>query len=819
MDEYVAEAAKTPGTTPTAPARRRRTGRWVAVLTAVPVLAGVVQTLPATAADTTVRPAAQAVRPAAPAAPAADEAEKTSVSINRLTPSVPEKGGTVTVSGRVSNRSRTAVTDARVALRPGARLSARSAISEAASRTGSVPGVDGAELDGEGSAEIGDIPAGTDRSFTLSVPVEELSLDEAGVYQLGVSLSGRTRDEPYDHVLGIDRTFLPWQPSAPDTATQLAFLWPLISSSHVTALTESGRRDQTPILRDDELAAEIAPGGRLQQLVALGSDLPVTWVVDPDLLASVEAMATKPYKVLGENGETVPGKGRNHARQWLADLTRAVEGEEVVALPFGDPDLASIAHRGKNVAGVLSHLGPATELGRLTVETVLPVEPSTDFAWPVEGAIDPSIVSVATSAGARNVITRSDSLREPDGLNHTPTAARPIGGGTTAIVADSRLSKLFRGDLTRAENTVDAVQQFLAHTQAINAQLPDRQRSIVVAPQRTPTASQAQAMAKAVRALRLDGRWAEFTGLTEAASAKPDPAARRKVPGGRAYPAELRKHEIPTQAFQQIRAIRNDLDDFQSILSQPERVRTPFSNALHRSMSVSWRGAPETAARYRASAHDYLRGLMGEVRLVEKSDMKLSGRSATIPVTVQNNLLQGVEGLELRLVSGRRIGLDVGEAQPVTVAGGHSQSVKVPTTAKANGRTWVEAQLYTADGERWGDPMRFQVEVTEITSAVMLVISGGVLLVVLAGVRMYTQRKRAGDRPDPDAPLAPPAASGEPEEPEEPEEEETGPDGGTGDRPADGTGKDAGQEQAGDRAADAGPGRRGPTGVGEKVDR
>ncbi|GAA2384021.1 DUF6049 family protein [Streptomyces glaucosporus] len=801
MDEHVAEAAQTPAT-PTAPDRRRRLRRCTAAVAALPLLTGTFLGLPGASSHAAPRTAAS------PAAPS-DDARTPAVSINRLTPSVPGKGDTVTVSGRVTNTTGSTVTDAEVALRVGDRLATRSSVDELSSRTGSVPGVDGAEVGGKGIVELGDIPAGAGRSFTLEVPVEELPLDGAGVYPLGVSLSGQTREQPYEQVLGIDRTFLPWQPSPPRTRTQVTFLWPLVSTTHLGAHTGADAQSQTPILENDDLAEAIAPGGRLQQLVALGRDLPVTWVIDPDLLASVAAMTEK-YEVRVDDDTTVPGKAQNHARQWLFELQQAVEDEEVIALPFGDPDLASLAHRGKKVPGALSHLGPATELARKTVKTELHVEPNTDFAWPVEGAIDPSIVSVATSAGAHNVITRSDSLRETGRLNHTPTAARPIGGGTTAVVADARLSKLFREDMTRARNSTRSVQRFLAHTQLITAQRPDTQRSIVVAPQRMPTASQAQTMAAALRSLELDGRWTEFAPLSEAAKADPDPRANRKVPGQKSYPSSLRKQELRTEAFEEIRATQSTLEDFLKILSQPDRVRTPFSNAIRRSMSTSWRGDREAAAEYRASTHGYLEELTDEVRLVEKSDMKLSGRSATIPVTVQNNLLQGVEGLELRLKSGRRLGLDVGGPQPVAVKGGHSQSVKVPTTAKANGRTQVEAQLYTADDEPWGEPMTFHVEVTEITSTVMLVISGGVLLVVLAGVRMYTQRKRAGSRTDPDAPPAPGSATGG-------EADSTGEE--AGDAPADGAGEDAGTGRAGDRTEDTGADRSGPSGVGEKVDR
>ncbi len=79
---------------------------------------------------------------------------------------------------------------------------------------------------------------------------------------------------------------------------------------------------------------------------------------------------------------------------------------------------------------------------------------------------------------------------------------------------------------------------------------------------------------------------------------------------------------------------------------------TPFGNAVNRSMSTSWRGRPLKAQQYRDSVRTYLQGLVGEVQLVPKSDITLSGRSATIPpVTVQNRLLQDVDDLVLRLKS------------------------------------------------------------------------------------------------------------------------------------------------------------------------
>ncbi len=429
------------------------------------------------------------------------------------------------------------------------------------------------------------------------------------------------------------------------------------------------------------------------------------------------------------------------------------------------------------------------------------MEPTTDFAWPVEGAVDPSIVKVATSAGADKVLARSDSLEETGGLTYTPSAARPIGGGTTAVVADARLSTAFQGDMTRASSSTLAVQRFLAQSLALNLQTDD-QRSIVVAPQRMPTAGQARTLAEAVTALQ-NGGWTQSQDLTTTATAKPDPGATTKIPSASAYPSALRKQELKRSAFEQIAATQAKLGKFKVILSDESRVVTPFGRAMNRGMSTSWRGQATEAAAYRNGVESYLESLADQVSLIEKSETKLSGRSATIPVTVQNNLVQGVDNLVLRLTS-----ICVYKRQ---VSGGHSQTVKFTTSAEANGQAKVIAQLYTEDGQKYGDPVRFDVKVTEFTATVMLVIGGGFLLLVLAGFRMYTQRKRAARQAQENGPDASDEAADDPENPEDADErpaQESGP----------GTGADA-PEQPSDPTPDTPAENADPSGTGERVDR
>jgi hypothetical protein len=789
----VAEAADFQGTSPS-PARRwlRRTG---ALLAGAPLLAGLCQL-------TTAAPAQ-----------AADDTGSVSVAVDTLSPSAPTDGDTLTVSGTVTNNGKQAVTAAHVGLQVGPELNTRSSIDTVTDDKDSLQGATGSEVGGKYVAKFAKLTPGVAEPFSISVPVDELDLGDAGVYQFAVSLSGKTSAQPWDRTLGIQRTFLPWQSDEVDTKTKTTFLWPLISTVHMTAETGSNAQ-QTPVFLNDDLAEEISAGGRLDQMLSLGENLDVTWVIDPDLLASVDAM-TRSYRIQGEGDTTIAGTHQALAKQWLARLQTAVEDKEVVALPFADPDLASLAHNGTSVTGSLSHLDEATDVAATTVRTVLHVTPSTDFAWPVNGAVDPSIVKVATSAGADKVIARSDSLQETAGLSYTPSAARPIGGGTTAVVADARLSTAFQGDLTRASSATLAVQRFLAQSLALDLQT-DKQRSIVVAPQRTPTASQADTMAEAITALQ-GGNWSQTQKLTAAAAAKPDPEATTKVPSASAYPSSLRKQELPKSAFQQIASTQNKLDNFKVILSDQSRVVTPFGRAVNREMSTSWRGRATEAIGFRNDVEAYLDELISQVSLIDKSETKLSGRSATIPVTVQNNLVQGVEHLRLRLTSLSPNRLEIGGSsyyeQPVEVSGGHSQTVKFTTTANANGKASVVAQLYTEDGQPYGDAVKFDVKVTEFTATVMLVIGGGVLLLVLAGFRMYTQRKRAAARateqngPDDEAAEA---VDG-PENPGDHEDrlkEESGTGTGAGD-----------PEQPSDLTTDTATESADPSGTGERVDR
>lgn len=85
--------------------------------------------------------------------------------------------------------------------------------------------------------------------------------------------------------------------------------------------------------RNNELAASLLPNGKLGKLVFGLTSSKRTFVIDAALISEVENMA---------DGYTFGGKedaaGSQTARNWLFRLRNVVAYNDVVALPFGNPD-------------------------------------------------------------------------------------------------------------------------------------------------------------------------------------------------------------------------------------------------------------------------------------------------------------------------------------------------------------------------------------------------------------------------------------------------------------------------------------------------
>ncbi len=116
------------------------------------------------------------------------------------------------------------------------------------------------------------------------------------------------------------------------------FIAPLphaFAESGVVQITSTIHQNFTGEFRNDVLAGELLPNGKLGRLIFVPSNKSRTWVIDAALIDEVIAM-TSAYKLA--SGGTPAGS--QTAIDWLVQLRKVTLSNDVVALAYGNPDTA-----------------------------------------------------------------------------------------------------------------------------------------------------------------------------------------------------------------------------------------------------------------------------------------------------------------------------------------------------------------------------------------------------------------------------------------------------------------------------------------------
>ncbi|MGW7004316.1 DUF6049 family protein [Streptomyces sp. NPDC054933] len=633
--------------------------------------------------------------------------------LDTLSPAVPKPDAAVTVTGRLVNNTTRQITGAHLGVR--------------VDQEGEIAGH---------TEDVASLVPGESLPFTLKVPVSALGLSAARDYRFSVALVSGDGT-----VLGLSRTHLPWYPpNAGGQPLNVAVLWPLTDTPHMEAVSLGTGENAKPVFRDDALAGEFKSGGRLRQVVAAGAGLPVTWVADPGLLDEAKSMASG-YQVAKTPDSSNPqdsrkGTGDKLAAAWLTAVKSAVNGQTLSALPYADPDLASIAHNGSGGDALTAQLGPAVRLGGQVTASTLGGSARTDVAWPYGGAADRSIVSLTGKLRLTTVVSSGAGLS-----TGTSQPRVSLGGATTALVGDPASDAVLQRDLSGEGDVVGARQELLGDLLDAQRRSPDAPGGLVVVPPRQLTGQAAQALSEALRSASAAG-WIHLVAPDQV-SDKPPPASVGPVSD---YPQELRDTELSTQDIKAVDSIQPDLDALAQVLSDPDRTTGAVHRAMLRAVSTGWRANTQGAESYSQGAEAYVDNSITSVHLLPKvGTVTVAGGSASVPVTVANGLQQGLAGLELRIRSSMPSRLTVDNPViPISAppAANHTEQIKVE--AHTNGPVQVTARLYTkANGRPWGDPLTFRVTVAKFSLSAVAIIAGGVLLALLAGAYKMRQARRA----------------------------------------------------------------------------
>ncbi|WP_432537203.1 DUF6049 family protein [Kineococcus arenarius] len=605
----------------------------------------------------------------------------------------------------------------------------------------------------------GPLAPGGRAEVVLTLPAAELGTGQ-GAHPAAVEVLDASGER-----VGLVRTFLVSSVPEGVRTTLLTLLLPLVA----------GRTREAA-----GLAEEV--DGRLGRLLEASSDSRTSWAVDPAVLATVlpavdaageedagqpagppdDPSADPSAQAAGSAAATLPAGTDAPAAvvatltAWRERLTAAAQGRCLVALPHGDPDLASLsaAPDGAGLLTTAQAAGADVAASLSGAATVL-----TDVAWPADETADTEALSLVAQAGATAVVLDDETLTTGDDLTYTPTGRAVVdtGSGTgdgalAVLVADSALSALLvrtagaaveePGDgaaeegATGEQSPAALVQRVLAEVATITLQRPSDPRSLLVAAPRTldprPTAVQ-----RLVTAVETSG-WASWQPLTDLLATPVPDVERSEVP----VPATTsRRAVLPAVHVAAVDAAVATLAELSSALEGA----APAAGAAQRSalmlLATSWRGHPLDLRAGRRELEEDVAALLSAVHVLPGSVLNLAATRTELPVTVVNELSAPVRvELVLRPRSPRVQLTQV----PVQTVPAHGQlRVGVPVRALANGSVVVEARLRTPDGLQLGEAVELDVNVrADLEGWLTGLVGGGAAALLATGLVRAVRRGR-----------------------------------------------------------------------------
>nr|WP_179273669.1 MULTISPECIES: glycoprotein [unclassified Rhodococcus (in: high G+C Gram-positive bacteria)] len=645
------------------------------------------------------------------------------------------------------------------------------------------------------------------RQFDMSMQLRSttepsLGIEAPGVYPLLLNVNGtpeyggtaRLDDARFLlPVVGLPRNPGEMDPAAPgamplppNTRNPVAMtvLWPLADIPRLAAGIP-GSVDERVRLIDDELAGELAAGGRLDTLLKavefatqpgldpegrLASSLCIG--LDPDLLVTVSNM-TRGYLVVDNPADpastTREGTGSAAAAQWLSRLETIASSTCVTAMPFAQTDLGAVADIGDPTL-----LSSAVSAPADIVDGILGTTSTRGFTWSSTGGVDAITADALRTAGTGTVLVADNSISPP---TSAPTSllvsseTQPSETQQTETLAATHYDAATAAALAGVGNTpstpalTPSEQRFDLATDSRTARLQDALgavnfhalvgtdrpgRTVTVAPPQYWTAGgdEPSAILSTVSSLLRSGL-ATPRPLSELLA---EPTSGTPVSSIDAV-TELDTGTIDLVRSQSARVntlMQSLVEDPQSELT-PRLYTAPLREDMLRALSTAGRASAAseetgTMARDRLAAIRIgLDTIYGSVTVLapggvytlasEQSPLLLVARN-DLPVPV--NVLLRVDAPPEMTIS------DVGVTQ---LPARGSRTITVPAEVDDTRNLSVDFSVTTLDGSRLGEVSTVSVRSNAYGQALAIITAcAGALLLLLAGRRLW---HRFRGQPDP----------------------------------------------------------------------
>ena len=670
--------------------------------------------------------------PASAATPAATPAAgDVLVQVTAIEPQVLQPAQDLVVTATIRNNTPAALTNPRATLR----ISRYRLASTTQLETWAGAAVTADAGKAVGSVDIpGPLAPGMSVQTTLTVPASAFALlntpDAWGPRGLAVELTDAGRR------LGLDRTFLLWLPdeTAP-TPSPVSVLVPVVgpASAAVTTAAPTPVPSPTPAPTPSptasadasaaalELDAQTSATGRLRAVIdATGHHAEVSWAVDPSL---VEAAAG----------------GGSSSRSWLADLTQRSTRRDVLALPWGDPDLAAIAHADRPDLLTLARDASASSSA-----TVFGGSPQTQLMWAADDIPDATTASLVVRSGARSLVVGPQALTQTDGSTPTRSgtvAVQTNAGSLTALVPDAALTAA----LTDA-NAVDpdatpatAAQRVLAETAVAAHEKASAGQHLLAALPRDwlPDVPIVQAQLDALAT----APWVELTSVSGLTGRARDDAARTPLPTSTRSAQELSPARVGA-----LGDARTAVAAFATVVATPDALLAGLDREILSPLSVAWRDTPVKRSALVDTVLADANARRTGLSVLVSPKFNVIASATQIRLTVHNTLSQAANvRVDLRP---RKACLAVPDGPtPATVAAESDEIVTVDVQANANCDVAVDVYLLAPDGTIVASPAQFSARLAPTIENVGTLAVGALLaLGLVVGVVRTVRRGQTANR-------------------------------------------------------------------------
>ena len=435
------------------------------------------------------------------------------------------------------------------------------------------------------------------------------------------------------------------------------------------------------------------------------------------------------------------------ALAWLGRLTSEVGSDELLALPYGDVDVAAaLTHDPATYESARAQ--PSPVLRRLSATAGTTTAP---VVAPPTGYLDPDVIA---ALGGGEVLLGSDRMIDGSAPGVAVVEGQPVVLASSGAAAGGpgpgpALSSLALRQRILSEATLRslAVQDASPDPQSASAREPGPEPLVVV----MPPGWDAQSGSSFFAGLRTPG--VRLTTLSQAAPGAVASPDQTDAPGSGSdgapvaveasavrYPARQAGLALGAAPFAADDALGVAARTLQGILPLNTEVAATVDGEALSSLSYSSRKRPSSAVRDLTGARRSIEGLLGSVTISAPDGVTLSGASGTFSATVSSSLDQPVV---VRVASRTDAGLTVPVSAPIELAPGARATVPLQANDVSPGVHDVLLRLVDPAGDPLPATDLVPIRSAQVSNVIWLIMGTGVGLLLLTIAARGVRRLRA----------------------------------------------------------------------------